>query len=105
MRVAVTNFPSATKCGSEPTPDFNAFEHLSQAVLDGGMYYANYDPYDPSTRPVLVISAPGMGYRFIALNTNGQNQQPMESLRVLGVTVADASRWYGVSNQGKLICE
>lgn len=105
MRVGITNVPSAIKCGTEPPLDFNPFERLSQAVLDDGMYYANYDPYDPSTKPVLVISAPGMGYRFIALNTNGQNQQPMESLRVLGVTVAEAAQWYDISNQEKMICE
>jgi hypothetical protein len=92
------------QCGADIPDPGKAVEGGYGAVLDGGIYYGTYNPYDPATRPVLVLNGPAVGYRFIALDSDRSVEQPLESLHVLDLTVVRTAQWYSVLNFTKLIC-
>jgi hypothetical protein len=104
MRVAISTLPRSVQCGTGIGDATEAIEQRSLAVLDGGIFYATYVPYDPTKRPALVINGPGMFYAYVALDST-TTDQPMESLHLLDVTTAHLAQWYSTSNYGKLICE
>jgi hypothetical protein len=104
IRVGVTMMPSSIRCGADYPNGFEPGQDVDYAVADGGVYYAAYDPYDPSKQPALVIDGPGIARIFVSLPGSGSDAQPMESLHVVDVSVRTLSRWLAVQNQRRLIC-
>lgn len=105
VKVAVTTFPRNIPCGKRLEFDeTEAYESRNEAAFDDGMFYATYNPYDPTKRPVLMIGGPGISYRFVALDADKPILQPLESLHVVDITLARASDWLNISKYGTLIC-
>lgn len=104
IRLAVATLSRNVRCGASLPDMTETIAHRNEVVLDDGLYYGTYYPYDPAKRPVLMVSGPGMSYVFVALDADAARQQPLESLHVFDITISQLSDWYRVSNYGKLIC-
>jgi hypothetical protein len=103
VNVAVTLIPAGVACNAD-IPDLDkVFDQRREAVLDDGFYYGTYAPYDPSKRPVLILSGPGFGATFVAIAADRTRAEPQESSGVLDLTVSKAARWSIA--RSKLICE
>lgn len=104
VNVALTLIPRSVQCGSALTDIDTALKNRTFAVLDGGHYYGTFNPYDPSTQPVLLLGGNGLPMKFVALDPNNGTNAPQESMKVLNLTVARVASWYRQLNWTTLLC-
>lgn len=106
VTVAMTLVPRSVNCGSQIPDIDDAFQKRTFAALDSGFFYATYNPYDPSTQPVLVLSGSGLATKFVALEPNApEGVARQESLKILNLTAERTASWYRRLDWMTLTCD